>query len=127
MTNRATRRTATLMRRRPTLTERITISHLIGERNARRTWYQPPRLRAIRSGLPGSYGWAKERAHELASLAMVQGTPDELGKTEHWADTLLHCPVLPVNRRTARFAGKPYHWRQDYTGQLKLAAGSAPW
>lgn len=60
-------------------------------------------------------------------IAMVPATPAEFGRTEHWADTLLHCPPLAGNRRTVRFAGKPYHWRQDYTGQLKLAAGESPW
>lgn len=80
-------------------------AHIIGARRHRNTWFNP------RPKLP---------------IAMTVTADLDL-RTEHWAETLLHCPSNSGNRRTARFAGKPYHWRQDYTGQLKLAAGESPW
>jgi hypothetical protein len=61
---------------------------------------------------PGSYEWAKAHAHESATA---------------YVGLNLHRPKFSTNWGTAHFAGKPYHWRQDYTGQLKLAAGESPW
>lgn len=61
---------------------------------------------------PGTYEWARLHAHESATA---------------YIGLHLHRPTSSLNHRTARFAGKPYHWRQDYTGQLRLAAGESPW
>lgn len=98
---------------------RVALSQLRGAVVRGATWFKPPapavRPTAGRVSIGG------------VPIATVPATPEELGRTEHWADTLLHCPSSALNRRTARFAGKPYHWRQDYTGQLKLAAGESPW
>lgn len=44
-----------------------------------------------------------------------------------WAVRELVRPSKTGDHRTVYVLGKPYHWRQDYTGQLKLAAGESPW
>lgn len=36
-------------------------------------------------------------------------------------------PVHPANRRTFRFAGKPYYFWQDGPNRLHLKAGESPW
>lgn len=85
-----------------------------------RTWFKQA---AIQRGLYAtqsvdSYGGAKARAHAFAAQAETAAD---------WAARELHRPKNVANMGTARFAGKPYHWRQDYTGQLKLAPGESPW
>jgi hypothetical protein len=99
----------------------VALSQRIGAVRAR-LWFKPPAPKVVMTAgrvqlgdTPigvGTFAGAKLAAHESA---------------EHWADALLRYPTHPGNRGTARFAGKPYHWRQDYTGQLKLAAGESPW
>ena len=44
-----------------------------------------------------------------------------------WATRELARPHGSAHHRTVTVMGKPYHWRQDYTGQLKLAPGESPW
>lgn len=105
-------------------------------------WYKPPPLPVLTAGRaePGhnhvslspldvhlvpmtnvpsvaTYAGAKYRAMRAAAHHA----------SEHWATDILEQPSHPLNRRTVRSAGKPYHWRQDYTGQLKLRAGVSPW
>lgn len=126
-------------RRRASEADRINTAFRIGAVRHRLTWFKPPAPRVslttgrvsrlevnhvdltpyARPDGVSSYAGAKERAHAFAAQAQAE--------TEHWADALLNCPPSHLNQRTARFAGKPYHWRQDYTGQLKLAAGESPW
>lgn len=72
----------------------------------------PAPVRASDGLIPGTYEWAKAHAHESATA---------------YVGLNLHRPKYSTNWGTAHFAGKPYHWRQDYTGQLKLAAGESPW
>lgn len=66
---------------------------------------------------------------ELSKLQAALKLDADLAATAtvRWVDREMHRPTSSLNHRTARFAGKPYHWRQDYTGQLKLAAGESPW
>jgi len=97
----------------------VFLAHAAGRRNAARTpWFQvrntltATRGPVVTGASPGSYAWAKQHAQETAT---------------EWLERELHRPSSSLNHRTARFAGKPYHWRQDYTGQLKLAAGESPW
>lgn len=125
MTRSSTRRTAVVRGQRE-MYSRVVAAHALAALRHQRTWFKVPALKAARVPwtadqaaamerlVPGSYGWAKQAAHRAADA-------------EHWADTELHRPASSLNHRTARFAGKPYHWRQDYTGQLKLAAGESPW
>jgi hypothetical protein len=129
MANRRTRRTAALYRRRPTLLERITLSHTIGEMRAARTWFRPPtRPLAMAPAVPAIHQHEAWQIQDGANGPYCAACGESLPvNAEHWADTLLHCPPAHANRRTVRFAGKPYHWRQDYTGQLKLAVGESPW
>lgn len=122
-------------------TEGIYASQLIGAARERLFWYKRPaapkliatgtrvtiggaeltpyaNALAVQAGsyvdrlVPGSYEWAKAHAHESATA---------------YVGLNLHRPKFSTNWGTAHFAGKPYHWRQDYTGQLKLAAGESPW
>lgn len=44
-----------------------------------------------------------------------------------WAERELQRPKASAQHRTVLVMGKPYHWRQDYTGQLRLVAGASPW
>lgn len=114
--------------------EGIYTSQLIGAARERLFWYKrpaAPKLTARRDStqsalwamgpapvrtsdglIPGTYEWAKAHAHESATA---------------YVGLNLHRPKYSTNWGTAHFAGKPYHWRQDYTGQLKLAAGESPW
>lgn len=124
-------------RRRPSEADRINTAFRIGAVRHRLTWFQPPALRAVRGDLVragyngedltpylrriegvSSYAGAKERAHAFAARAETAA---------EWAARELHRPKAAADMTTVRFAGKPYHWRQDYTGQLKLAAGESPW
>ena len=66
---------------------------------------------AIRPSV-GTYAGAKAAAHESA-VAYVERE--------------LNRPTSSLNHGSAFIAGRLYHWRQDYTGQLKLAAGASPW
>lgn len=81
-------------------------------------WFKAPALPLMTTAarnaraFPGSYAWAKQEAQETAA---------------QWMDRELHRPGNSQDHGTVRIAGKPYHWRQDYTGQLKLAAGESPW
>lgn len=103
-------------------TRRIEQGHRIGQLRHKLTWFRLPgpkvQMTAGRVTLDGldigvgTFAGAKLAAHDAA---------------ERWADALLKCPTSSLNHRTARICGKPYHWRQDYTGQLKLAAGESPW
>lgn len=111
--------------------ERVQMAHMIGAVRRGQSWFKAPagpKLTATRGGfsmeappvratvsdglIPGTYEWAKAHAHESASA---------------YVGLNLHRPNHSGNHRTARFVGKAYHWRQDYTGQLKLAAGDSPW
>lgn len=101
-------------RRKPTELERIAVAHLIGARRARATWFKQVTLYATRA------------------MPSVSTRIFDLEQADHesaaaWLERELHRPASSLNHRTARIAGKPYHWRQDYTGQLKLAAGESPW
>jgi len=141
MTRRTSRRALVRKQRRFTDTDRIALAHTIGAVRRGQTWYRPPapvQLTASRLELGGQdltphvaprsvtaldiqvglYGGAKARAHAFAAQAETAAD---------WADRELHRPRHAGNMATVRFAGKPYHWRQDYTGQLKLAAGASPW
>ena len=120
MTRRTSRRTLVRKQRRFTDTARIALAHTIGVMRRGQTWFRPPapvQLTATREPV-GSYAGAKARAHAFAAQAETAAD---------WADRELHRPRHAGNMATVRFAGKPYHWRQDYTGQLKLAAGASPW
>lgn len=115
----STRRTAVVRGQRQTYS-RVVAAHALAALRHQRTWFAPPTrpLSMVRM--------------TKADVARIFDVPVELVDegaypTEHWADTELHRPVSSLNHRTARFCGKPYHWRQDYTGQLKLAAGESPW
>lgn len=125
--DRRTRRAVTRLNSRY---DPVFLAHAVGRQNAARTpWFQPPpavpiAMTAFRHPI-GSYAWAKSVAHNTDLSTVTRADMD--AQTEHWADALLQCPTSSLNHRTARFAGKPYHWRQDYTGQLKLAAGESPW
>lgn len=126
-------------RRRASEADRINTAFRIGAVRHRLTWFKPPApptpvglssgrvsevnhvdltpyLRRIEG--VSSYGAAKERAHAFAAQAETAAD---------WATRELHRPKATADMSTVRFAGKPYHWRQDYTGQLKLAAGESPW
>ena len=121
MNNRARRRSSAILRRGATPAERIQMAHLIGARRAGQSWFKAaPRVlmtagRASVGGVPvsvGTYAGAKQVAQESASA---------------WMERELNRPTSSLNHRTVRVAGKPYHWRQDYTGQLKLGSGESPW
>lgn len=130
-------------RRRPSEADRINTAFRIGAVRHRLTWFKPPappapvglttgrvsKLEvnhvdltpyARQASLYGvnSYAGAKERAHAFAAQAETAAD---------WAARELHRPKATGDMYTVRFAGKPYHWRQDYTGQLKLAPGESPW
>ena len=122
MTDRSRVRAAARRISRFTETERIALAHTIGATRRGQTWFNPaPRLpiAMVASRSVESFAGAKDRARQTAEAFTLE--------TEHWADALLRCPSSSLNHRTVRIAGKPYHWRQDYTGQLKLAAGASPW
>lgn len=51
----------------------------------------------------------------------------DAGSVTAWFDRELQRPKSSAHFRTVLVLDKPYHWRQDYTGQLKLAAGASPW
>lgn len=99
-------------------------AHALAAMRHKATWFKPPAPKVLMTAGRVSIG-GKDFSESLRQVqAAVAAAPVQV---EHWADTLLHCPPLAGNRRTVRFAGKSYHWRQDYTGQLKLAAGESPW
>lgn len=109
---------------------------LAGQEHRRRTqWFKPPaapRLTAGRvaeiHGVPAPMVGAVELIkHTFPRTVVSQAMLDDSEPNAEWAARELHRPSSTLNHRTARFAGKPYHWRQDYTGQLKLAAGESPW
>lgn len=107
-------------RRRTSEADRINTAFRIGAVRHRLTWFKPPAppvLRAERH-VVSSYAGAKERAHAFAAQAETAA---------EWAARELHRPKHTADMSTVRFAGRPYHWRQDYTGQLKLAPGESPW
>jgi hypothetical protein len=128
MTDRKTRRAVTRLNSKY---DPVFLAHAVGRQNAARTpWYRTPpavpiAMTASRHPI-GTFAGAKQAAFDAANRA-VHAMVDADTETEHWADALLHRPVSSLNHRTVRTAGKPYHWRQDYTGQLKLAAGESPW
>jgi len=122
MTDRTARRAVDRRTARLDLFQRMRLAHTIGAVRRGQAWYNPaPRLPIAMAASRSveSFAGAKDRARQTAETFTLE--------TEHWADALLRCPSSSLNHRTARFAGKPYHWRQDYTGQLKLAAGESPW
>jgi hypothetical protein len=125
MTDRTARRAVDRRTARLDLFQRMRLAHTIGAVRRGQTWYKAPpaplprpmtatRVARVTTVDPsvGLFSGAKAAAHRIG---------------EHWADLLLQCPRNPADHRTVRIAGKPYHWRQDYTGQLKLAAGESPW
>ena len=75
----------------------------------------------------GSYNWAKRAATEAADNALLGELADALGTRTHWASIALLAPKATADRRTFHVLGKPYHYQQDYTGQLKLIPGVSPW
>ena len=108
MMDRRTRRAVTRLNSR---FDRVFLAHAVGRQRAARTpWYRLPRLTVA-------------RVADAFSVPRQLATPE----AEHWSETLLHRPVDHRNHSTIRIAGKSYHWRQDYTGQLKLTAGESPW
>lgn len=114
--------------------ERVQMAHLIGAVRRGQSWFKAPAgpkllmtgtrisiggtdlTPSLLEAPVGSYAWAKARAMEAGQESAAEFVGREL-----------HRPNHSGNHRTARFAGKAYHWRQDYTGQLKLAAGDSPW
>ncbi len=124
MTRRTSRRTLVRKQRRFTDTDRIALAHTIGAVRRGQTWFKPPAPQVLTVGRMvstqpvSSYAGAKAHAHAFAAQAETAAD---------WAARELHRPKNAGNMATVRFAGKPYHWRQDYTGQLKLAAGASPW
>lgn len=105
-------------RRRASEADRINTAFRIGAVRRGLTWFKPPASVQVTAGRVGSYAGAKDRAHAFAAQAETAA---------EWAARELHRPKHTADMTTVRFAGKPYHWRQDYTGQLKLAAGESPW
>lgn len=95
---------------------------LVGAVRRRATWFKAPdvsdKLRATRLDPAQRHAL---RARHLGDLAAKPFTmADE-------ADLLLNKPTHTGDRRTSRFAGKAYHWRQSYDGVLRLAPGASPW
>lgn len=110
--------------------DRATLAFAHGRRKAAASWFQPPRITAGRWVIKGERRpelFVPDAAGVPVHVPYHSGKAAYLAETEHWADALLKCPTSSLNHRTVRFCGKPYHWRQDYTGQLKLAAGESPW
>lgn len=103
--------------------DRLTTALAFAQLRHRHTWFKLP----AKPFLDMTARRVEFAGIDLTPVLKPVGWRGPVGVTEHWADTLLHCPSLSGNRHTVRFAGKPYHWRQDYTGQLKLAAGESPW
>lgn len=120
MDQRRARRATDRRTRHFTEADRIAVAHTIGAVRRGQTWFATPRrpLSMVR--------YNPADAAKLLDIGVAQVAADDY-MTEHWADALLTCPLSYPNRYTVRVAGKPYHWRQDYTGQLKLAAGESPW
>lgn len=105
---------------RYTMEQRAQIAHTIGAVRRGQSWFAQPRrpLSMVR--------YDRADVAKLLEIGVDQVAEGDY-MTEHWADALLKCPTSSAHHRTVRVAGKPYHWRQDYTGQLKLAAGESPW
>lgn len=69
--------------------------------------------------------------HERAITALAAATDTDRREVAHSVAQMLKqykgCkPTNPGNRRTARIAGKEYHWA-EFDGRLLLADGPAPW
>lgn len=84
-------------------------------------WYRPPDAKAELYAArldPAKRQAIRARYFDYATTPLTNAA---------WAEQELQRPKSPAHHHTVHVAGKPYHWRQDYTGQLKLAAGESPW
>ena len=107
---------------------RFQMGNVIARARQRAVWFRPPtpKVQISAARIDINQVDLAEYARRFQFSAERPAGADK--DTEHWADALLVAPTSSLNHRTARIAGKPYHWRQrHYTGQLYLAAGDAPW